>query len=84
MASVVYVKNIGTLLMAEHKLADAKAKLREIRAFREATASGEKPGMFAGAFNSAFCGGNGNDKHGEVEEQVQSSRPRCRSWRSRR
>ena len=70
-ASVVYVKNIGTLLMTEHKLADAKAKLREIRAFREATASGEKPGMFAGAFNSAFCGGNGNDKHlAKLEEQV--------------
>ena len=48
--AVVYVKNIGTLLMTEHKLADAKAKLREIRAFRQATASGGKPGMFAGAF----------------------------------
>ena len=70
-ASVVYVKNIGTLLMTEHKLADAKAKLREIRAFREATASGKKPGMLAGAFNSAFCGGNGNDKHlAKLEEQV--------------
>ena len=84
-ASVVYVKNIGTLLMTEHKLADAKAKLREIRAFREATASGKKPGMLAGAFNSASAAATATTSTWRSwRSRFGSSRPRCPSWRSRR
>ena len=41
-AAWVCVKNIGTLLMTEHKLADAKAEKLPGDAFREATASGEE------------------------------------------
>jgi len=39
-ASVVYTKNIGTLLTAEHRLSHARLRLHELRAWRDGAAAG--------------------------------------------
>ena len=72
-ASIVYVKNIGTLLAAEDDLATHKRQLKELLAWKQAKENNESMGgIFGALFRGAFCGGNPTPKNiAKLEKKVE-------------